>query len=133
MNTQGCVHSFHSGSGRKGIIRSRRPGELCYIFLRKMPTIRVSSSAGPYSVYCEPNVLLRTASLVARLGESTGTFYLSSPRVWKHWGKALASKMPGGSARRPILFDDREAAKNLTTIEKIARQLATAGADRGAI
>jgi len=41
--------------------------------------------------------------------------------------------MPGGSARRPILFDDREAAKNLTTIEKIARQLATAGADRGAI
>lgn len=98
-----------------------------------MPTIRVSSSAGPYSVRCEPNALSRAASLVPRLGESTGTFLLSSPRVWNYWGKALATKMSGGSRRRPILFDDREAAKNLATVEKIARQLVAAGADRRAI
>ena len=98
-----------------------------------MPTIRVSSSAGPYSVHCEPNALSRAASLIARLGESTGTFFLSSPRVWRYWGKMLASKMPGRAGRRPILFDDREAAKNLGTVERIARQLVTAGADRHAI
>ncbi len=98
-----------------------------------MPTIRVSSSAGPYSVHCEPNALSRTASLIARLGESTGTFFLSSPRVWKYWGKALASNVPGRAGWKPILFDDREAAKNLATIENIARQLVTAGADRHAI
>ena len=98
-----------------------------------MPTIRVSSSAGPYDILCESNAFSRAASLVARLGESTGTFFLSSPRVWRYWGKALATKLPGGSGRRPILFDDREAAKNLATVEKIARQLVTAGADRRAI
>jgi hypothetical protein len=98
-----------------------------------MPTIRVSSSAGPYSVRCEPNALSRAASLIAGLGESTGIFFLSSPRVWSFWGKTLALKMPGGPRRRPILFDDREAAKNLATVEKVARQLVTAGADRHAI
>jgi 3-dehydroquinate synthase len=98
-----------------------------------MPTIRVSSSAGPYSVHCESNALSRAASLMARLGESTGTFFLSSPHVWRYWGKTLASKMPGGARARPILFDDREAAKNLATTENITRQLVSAGADRHAI
>ncbi len=98
-----------------------------------MSTIRVRSSAGGYSILCEPNALSRVAALVARLGESTGTFFLSSPRVWSNWGKTLAPKMRGRSGRRPILFDDREAAKNLATVEKIARQLVTAGADRHAI
>lgn len=98
-----------------------------------MPTIRVSSSTGPYSVRCETNALSRATSLVAGLGGSTGTFFLSSPRVWSYWGKALATKMPGHAARKPILFDDREAAKNLATVEKIARQLVAAGADRHAI
>jgi 3-dehydroquinate synthase len=98
-----------------------------------MPTIRVKSSAGPYDVVCAPDALSRAASLIGRLGDSTGTFILSSPRVWRHWGKALASKIPGHVARRPILFDDRESLKRLATVEGIARQLVTAGADRHAV
>jgi 3-dehydroquinate synthase len=96
-----------------------------------MPTTRVSSSSGPYSVYCAPGILARAASLIAQLGDSTGTFVLSSPRVWRHWGRALASRIP--AARRPILFDDRESAKRLSTVEEIARQLVRAGADRRAV
>src|SRR5690242_6133746 len=112
----------------------RGRGALSYAtFLSIMPTIRVTSSAGPYDVVCAADALSRKASLVAGLGESTGTFLLSSPRVWSYWGKALATKLPGGSRCRPILFDDREAAKNLATVETIARQLVTAGADRHAI
>jgi 3-dehydroquinate synthase len=96
-----------------------------------MPTIRVTSSAGPYRVYCAPDALARAASLIARLGDSTGTFILSSPRVWRYWGRALASQIPG--ARHPILFDDRESAKRLSTVEGITRQLVRAGADRRAV
>jgi 3-dehydroquinate synthase len=96
-----------------------------------MPTIRVKSSAGPYSVYCGRGALARASSLIARLGDSTGTFVLSSPRVWRNWGRAVASKIPG--ARHPILFDDRESAKRLATVEGIARRLVRAGADRRAI
>jgi len=97
-----------------------------------MRTIRVSSSAGPYKVYCGRGTLSRAASLIARLGDSTGTFFLSSPRVWRHWGKVVSAKVPG-AVRRPILFDDRESAKRLSTVESIARQLVRAGADRRAV
>lgn len=95
-----------------------------------MPTIRVSSSSGPYSVHCGPAALRRFAPLIGRLGEPTGTFVLSSPTVWRHWGRALAKIIPG--ANRPILFDDSESAKRLATVEGIARDLVRAGADRRA-
>jgi 3-dehydroquinate synthase len=98
-----------------------------------MPTILVKSSSGPYNVYCAPHALGRAASLIARLGDSTGIFTLTSPRVWRCWGKALGTKIPGRAARRPILFDDRESSKRLSTVESIARKLVVAGADRGAI
>jgi len=97
-----------------------------------MPTIRVTSSAGPYNVYCAPGALARAASLVASLGDSTGTFILSSPTVWRYWGKTLAAKIPSQKGRRPILFDDRESAKRMATVEGIARDLVRAGADRRA-
>ena len=96
-----------------------------------MPTIRITSSAGPYSVICAPGALHRAASLIKRLGDSTGTFVLSSPTVWRYWGRAIGKAIPG--ARNPILFDDRELAKRLATVEAIARQLVRAGADRRAI
>ena len=96
-----------------------------------MPTIRITSSAGPYSVICVPGALARAASLIRRLGDSTGTFVLSSPTVWRYWGRAIGKAIPG--ARNLILFDDRELAKRLATVEAIARQLVRAGADRRAI
>ena len=95
-----------------------------------MPIIRVRSSAGPYNVICEPGVLGRAASLIKKLGDSTGIFVLSSPTIWRHWGRAIGKAIPGG--KRPILFDDRESAKRLSTVEGIARQLVRAGADRRA-
>jgi 3-dehydroquinate synthase len=92
-------------------------------------TIRVQSSAGRYEIRCERGLLARARPLVAQLGESTGTCILSSPRVWKPWGREVARAL-GLSVRSAILFDDRESAKRLATIEKIARRLTRAGADR---
>jgi 3-dehydroquinate synthase len=97
-----------------------------------MLAIEVKSSAGPYTVYCAQGALARLPSLLARLGDSTGVFVLSSPRVWHYWGRSLAAKIPGRAARRPILFDDRESSKRLSTIESVSRQLVRAGADRHA-
>jgi len=127
MFTQRGAYSFHPSADVRETVQSYAT------FLSIMPTIRVASSAGPYDVVCAEDALPRAAALVARLGESSGTFFLSSPRVWRYCGKALAVKLPGGSGRRPILFGDQEAAKNLATVEKIVRQLVTAGADRHAI
>jgi 3-dehydroquinate synthase len=98
-----------------------------------MQTIQVKSSAGSYDVCCASGALSRASSLIAGLGESTGTFVLSSPRVWRYWGRAIAANIPGRATRRPILFDDREAVKRLSTVESITRELVRAGADRHAI
>lgn len=96
-----------------------------------MRTIRVKSSVSPYKVCCAPGALDQTRALLKQLGDSTGTFFLSSPGVWRHWGRALATKIPG-AARQPILFDDRESSKRLSAVEEISRQLIRAGADRHA-
>jgi len=96
-----------------------------------MPTIQIKSSAGPYSFYCSRGALTQAPKLIKRLGDATGVFVLSSPRVWRHWGGVLARTLPG--ARQPILFDDKESAKRLAAVEAISRNLILAGADRHAV
>jgi 3-dehydroquinate synthase len=98
-----------------------------------MPAIRISASSGPYVVHCAPRLLARSASLVSRVGDATGIFVLSSPRVWTHWGRLLTRALGGRHRLTTILFDDSESAKDLATIEQISRQLIRAGADRDAI
>jgi len=94
-----------------------------------MATIRVRSSAGAYEVVCARGALRQARRLIARLGDSTGTFVVSSPRVWRLWGREVARAL-GVSPKRAILFDDSEAAKRLAAVERIARALVRAGADR---
>jgi len=96
-----------------------------------MDPITVRTPSGEYAVLCERGVLARLATLVGSLG-GTGVFILSSPRVWRLWGKHVERSF-GRSAARVILFDDRESAKTLRTVEKLCRALVRAGADRGAI
>jgi 3-dehydroquinate synthase len=94
-----------------------------------MATISIRSSAGAYEVRCVRGALGRARKLMASLGDSTGTYLLSSPRVWRFWGRAVAHALEVNAKRR-ILFDDRESVKRLATVEAIARKLTRAGADR---
>jgi 3-dehydroquinate synthase len=100
-------------------------------FFATMPTIQIKSSAGSYSFYCSRGAISQAPKLIRRLGDATGVFVLSSPRVWRHWGKALAFALP--AAKRPILFDDKESSKRLAAIEAISRNLILSGADRHAV
>jgi 3-dehydroquinate synthase len=98
-----------------------------------MPTIRVPSSHGAYRVYCSRGALARAEFVIKGLGDSTGTFVLSSPSVWRHWGRAVAKRVRGTRANRTFLFDDSETEKNLATVELVCRALSRAGADRRAV
>jgi 3-dehydroquinate synthase len=97
-----------------------------------MTRIRVQSSAGSYDVLCAPGNLARVAQLTTRWGDSTGIYFLSSPRVWDLWGKKSSAGFGGVRNKGTILFDDSEIAKRLATIEQISRKLVQAGADRQA-
>lgn len=105
---------------------------MCYILLLAMTTFRIQSSAGAYEVRVGRGILSQSRDLIARLGDSTGIYVLSSSRVWRACGREVARALRI-APRSAILFDDREAAKRLATVESIAGKLVRAGADRHCI
>ena len=97
-----------------------------------MKKIKVRSASGTYEILCGRGVATQSASAVAGLERQGAVFLISSPRVWKYLG-ACIEKIFREIHRATVLFDDREAAKNLSTVERACRQLVRAGADRRAL
>ncbi len=97
-----------------------------------MKTIKVRSANGTYEVLCGRGVLARLRKAVSGVGHDDAVFLVSSPRVWRHCG-ARVEKIFQRGYRAIILMDDREAAKNLSTVNRTCRQLVSAGADRRAL
>jgi 3-dehydroquinate synthase len=98
-----------------------------------MKPITVNTPSGPYAVLCGRGLLQRAGAIVSGLAANTGVFVLSSPRVWRRWGARLEESFADFGGCRRILFDDRETAKRLGTVERLCRELARAGADREAL
>jgi 3-dehydroquinate synthase len=95
--------------------------------------VLVRARSGSYDALCGQGALDRAHREVQRLGPFTGVFLLSSPRVWKIWGRKLRTFSQGIGVQEIVLFDDREASKHLGTVESICRQLIRCGADRRAL
>jgi 3-dehydroquinate synthase len=105
----------------------------CATFLFPMATIRIKSSRGSYQVYCSRGALARAGSVLARLPDASGTFVISSPNVWRYWGRTCLKKVGRLRSKNIFLIDDRERAKNLETVELLCRALTHAGADRRSV
>jgi 3-dehydroquinate synthase len=56
-------------------------------------------------------------------------FVVSTPRVWRHHGAAIAAQL----AVEPILIPDGERSKTLASVSKVYDALIRAGADRGSV
>jgi len=100
--------------------------------------IIVNAPSKHYAVYCGEGALAVLSkgirALTSRRGGSMTrpVFFLSSPKAWKHVNKSILRSTEFGKSK-VILFDDSESAKNLSTVERISRDLVRAGADRNAI
>lgn len=79
---------------------------------------------------CAAGLLRRAGREIAKLGRFSSVHVVSSPKVWRAVGKAFAGSFARGAAPVVHLFDDAEAAKNVATVELLARKLVRAGADR---
>lgn len=64
------------------------------------------------------------------MGEFSSVHVVSSPKVWRAVGKIVRRGIGPKDASKLHLFDDAEAAKNLRTVESLARALTRSGADR---
>jgi 3-dehydroquinate synthase len=97
-----------------------------------MKKISVRASNGKYEVLCGRGVLRELPRVVSRIRGDGSVFVVSSPRVWRRWGKRV-QKLLGLVRGATILIDDGERAKNLSTVERACRDLVRAGADRRAL
>lgn len=107
-----------------------------------MKTIYVRAEAGNYPVISGRGTLAQLGNLIRPVRGEGEVFVLSSPRVWRFWGRevmrglahsTIARSSRRGARERVILFDDRETAKRLTNVETICRKLLHKRADRNAL
>ena len=94
-------------------------------------SITVNTPSRHYAVLCGRGLLGRAGTAIANLDENADVFVLSSPRVWKHWGRPLEKAFAFDGER--ILFGDGERGKTLPAVEAVCRKLYRAGAGRGGI
>ena len=108
--------------------------------------IRVKAESRTYTVVCGSGVLRpfeaqgkHAVECLGGIGRFSSVHVLSSPKVWKAIGAKISRALGGiqGAAAKAgergykiHLFDDAEQAKNLRTVETLARALVHAGADR---
>jgi 3-dehydroquinate synthase len=93
-------------------------------------SIRVRSAAGDYSVLCGRGLLRRVAAEIGQLGNFSSLHVIATPTVWKFLRPSLQRGLSRRTKPHIHLMDEGESAKNLSTVEKVARSLAKAGADR---
>ena len=98
-----------------------------------MKTIPVRTSSASYPVIVGRGALTRLGTAVEKSQHSGQVYVLSSPRIWNLWGRDVQRRLKRVPNRNVILFDDREVAKTLTTIEGICRRLVRLRADRRAL
>ena len=105
--------------------------------MKPLRKIIVNAPSKRYAVYCGEGALAQLSDAIRAVGRRGGSatrpvFFLSSPKVWKHVHKWILHPIVFRKSK-VILFDDSESAKNLSTVERISRDLVRAGADRNAI
>lgn len=96
----------------------------------KKKRIPVRSSAREYAVVFGSGILRRAAKEILALGRFSSVHIVSSPKVWRSVGKSIRRGLALANTRAVHLVNDDEAAKNLRTVEHLARSLSRSGADR---
>jgi 3-dehydroquinate synthase len=101
--------------------------------MRKTKRISVKSAAGKYAVLCGAGALAGLSREIGKLGKFSSLQVVTSQKVWSAVGKKVLRGLGGNRAARVHIFNDAETAKNLQSVESIARNLVQAGADRSAV
>lgn len=119
--------------GSETTFRFRRRVTFPSVGFMKIERIVVRSAAGPYSVVCGAGVVRLAAKEIARLGTFSSAHVVSSAKVWRALGKNVMRGVGVKNAGAVHLMDDSESAKNLRTVELLARDLVRSGADRKSV
>jgi 3-dehydroquinate synthase len=95
--------------------------------------IRVRLRQNSYDVLIGSGLLHRAGREVKRLLPSPGSrvFVVTSPTVRRHWGDGIEKSLTLAKLNYTVLeMNDGEPAKRLDTVERLAEQMVSGGADR---
>ncbi len=98
-----------------------------------MQTIRVDTPSARYAVFAGSGLL---DSLAPRIERAVGClprriFVLTSEPIWALWGQTFCASFPDEPVALFLAPGERN--KTLASVERLARQMAQAGADRGSL
>ncbi|MDQ2834828.1 MAG: 3-dehydroquinate synthase [Acidobacteriota bacterium] len=101
-----------------------------------MPVIAVTTPSATYDVTIAPGLLGTLHPRLRRLnpGKPFRPFIVTSPEIWALWSKPFLASFPQREQAPTVLFHPSgERHKRLSSVEALAQQLSTAGADRDAL
>lgn len=100
-----------------------------------MRSIPVKTESANYSVYVQPRLLGNLANRIRSLdAKKRSIFVVTSPNIWKLWGKQFLASFSARDIFPKILFVPAgERYKRLSTVERLAGELVQAGAKRDAL
>jgi 3-dehydroquinate synthase len=96
-------------------------------------TIAVKTASADYPVYLGRGLF---GGIPCKLGLSKASrriFVLTSPEIWSLWGKHFLAAFPGASAPTVLFLPAGERFKRMAQVERLAAELAQAGADRSSL
>ena len=96
----------------------------------KTKRILVQSGSGPYPVVCGAGLLRDAAREIAKLGKFSSVHIVSSAKVWRAVGSSVLRGAGVKNRAAVHLMNDSESAKNLRTVELLARDLVKSRGDR---
>lgn len=100
-----------------------------------MLTLPIRTQSACYDVLLGTDLL---PSLPQRLHAAFGArarrcYVVTSPEIWTLWSQAFLSGFPANAQPTVLMLPAGEPHKRLAAVERLAQQLAAAGADRGAL
>jgi 3-dehydroquinate synthase len=101
----------------------------------KVRTIHVKTASASYPVYVDSNIFGGLGRYIRKLGGKTSArlFVLTSPQIWSLWGKQFLAALPADQAPSVLFLPPGEQHKRFTQVERLATELAQAGADRSSL
>ncbi len=97
-----------------------------------MATIPVSTPSASYNVHVGASLLPALGRRIRALAgkRSPRLFVITSPEIWRLWSKPFLAAFPAGASPQVLFLPAGESHKRLISVDRLAEQLARAGADR---
>jgi 3-dehydroquinate synthase len=97
---------------------------------KSVRTIQVKTASAKYPVLVGGGIL---PTLYRRLPKRNQTFVLTSPEIWALWSKRFLASFPKHDQPSVLFLPAGEQYKRLGHVERLASELAAAGADRSSL